>query len=67
MGAEWSRQAETPTSPKVLEQRLSVRIHRILAELPQSSKLVVGGIYRAMGELHRLGQGGNLPSGRHPT
>jgi hypothetical protein len=24
---------------------------------------LVGGIYKAMGELHRLGRGGNLPSG----
>jgi hypothetical protein len=39
MEAEWSWQAGTPTSPKVLEQRLSIGIHRILAELPHLSKL----------------------------
>jgi hypothetical protein len=39
MEAEWSWYAGTPTSPKVLEQRLFVRIHRILAELPHSTKL----------------------------
>jgi hypothetical protein len=39
MEAEGSRQARTPTTPKVLEQRLSVGIHRILTELPHSSKL----------------------------
>jgi hypothetical protein len=39
MEAEWSRQAKTPTSPKVLEQRLSVGIHKIPIELPQLSKL----------------------------
>jgi hypothetical protein len=39
MEAEWSRQVGTPTSPKVLEQRLSVRIHRIPTELLYSSKL----------------------------
>jgi hypothetical protein len=39
MKVEWSRQVETPTSPKVLEQRLSVRIYRIPAELLHLSKL----------------------------
>jgi hypothetical protein len=39
MEAEWSRQAGTPTSPNVLEQRVSIEIHRILVELPHSSKL----------------------------
>jgi hypothetical protein len=39
MEAEWSRQVGTPTSPKVLEQRLSIKIHRILVEFPHSSKL----------------------------
>jgi hypothetical protein len=39
MEAEWSRQVGTPTSRKVLKQRLSVRIHRIPAELPRLSKL----------------------------
>jgi hypothetical protein len=39
MEVEWSRQAGTPTSPKILKQRLSVGICRILAELPHSSKL----------------------------
>jgi hypothetical protein len=37
--AVWSQQAGTPTSPKVLEQRFSIGIHRILVELPHSSKL----------------------------
>jgi hypothetical protein len=39
MKVEWSRQAGTPTSPNVLEQRLSIIIHRISAKLPHSSKL----------------------------
>jgi hypothetical protein len=39
MEAECSQQAGTPTSPKLLEQRLSVKIHRIPTELPHSSKL----------------------------
>jgi hypothetical protein len=39
MEAEWSRQTGTPTTSKVLEQRLSIEIHRITAELPHSSKL----------------------------
>jgi hypothetical protein len=39
MKVGWSRQAGTPTSPKVLEQRLSVGIHRISAKLSYSSKL----------------------------
>jgi hypothetical protein len=56
MEAEWSQQAETPTSPKVLEQRLSVRINRIMAELPHSSKLELRnsvGPQRIMTELPR--------------
>jgi hypothetical protein len=132
MEAEWSRQARTPTSPKVLKQKLSVGIHRIPIELSHSSKLEPrnpielqriltellcssyeevswqggrpscpqslatlptrhhlattlrmralqvefsrngvcvfwfppeGGLYRVVGELHRLGRGGNSPSG----
>jgi hypothetical protein len=39
MEAEWSRQAGTPTSPKEFEQRISVRIYRILTDLPHLSKL----------------------------
>jgi hypothetical protein len=39
MEAEWSQQVGTPTSPKVLEQRLSIGIHMILVELPHLSKL----------------------------
>jgi hypothetical protein len=122
---------QNPNTPEGLKQRLSVGIHRILAELPHLSKLELrnpirprripvelpcssgeegsqqagrpsgpqslatlptrlclattlrnrdlrvespkcgvcvnfhryGGIYRAMGELHRLGRGGNSPSG----
>jgi hypothetical protein len=39
MEAKLSRQALTPTSPMVLEQRLFVRIHRSLAGLSHSIKL----------------------------
>jgi hypothetical protein len=39
MEAECSGQVRTPTSPKVLEERLSVGIRRILIELLHSSKL----------------------------
>jgi hypothetical protein len=39
MEAERSRQARTPTSPMILEQRLFVRICRIPVELLHSSKL----------------------------
>jgi hypothetical protein len=39
MEVEWSWQVGTPTSPKVLKQAFSIRIHRIPAELPHSSKL----------------------------
>jgi hypothetical protein len=42
MEAEWSQQARTPISPKVLEQRLSVGIRRIPAKLSHSSKLELG-------------------------
>jgi hypothetical protein len=31
--------SQNPDTPERLEQRLSIRIHRILAELPHSSKL----------------------------
>jgi hypothetical protein len=39
MEEEGSQQAGTPTSPKVLEERLSIRIHRISIELPHLSKV----------------------------
>jgi hypothetical protein len=39
MEAEWPRQVGTPNTPKVLEQRHLVKIHRIPTELPHLSKL----------------------------
>jgi hypothetical protein len=75
---EGSRQAGRPSSPQSLTT-LPIRLHlattlrkRVLqVESPNVVRVcqlsLVGGIYRALGELPRLGRGGNSPCGGRPA
>jgi hypothetical protein len=70
---EGSRQAGRPfglqsltTLPTRLRLATTLRMGALQVQSPKCGVCVcrislVGGIYRAMGELHRLGRGGNLP------
>jgi hypothetical protein len=75
---EGSRQARRPSSPHSLATlparlRLATTLRKRVFQV-ESSKCDVcveihrlGGIYRAMGEIDRLGRGGNSPSGGRPA
>jgi hypothetical protein len=63
-----TRVAMSPTSPKVLKQRLSIQIHRISTELPHSRKLESRnpvGPWRIPIELSLSYEEGSRQAGRH--